>query len=81
MDHVLDKRLPGFEQAMMAASLSKTPHAMISRARVGVIHQSLAINLPGSPKAVAENLSAVLPALPHALKKLQGDPTDCGATL
>ena len=36
------------------------------------------INLPGSRKAVVENLEAVLPALPHALDKLHGDPADCG---
>ncbi len=76
---VIDKRLPGFEQAMMQASLAKTPHAMISRAVVGTIGTSICINLPGSRKAVVENLEAIVGALPHALQKLHGDETDCAA--
>lgn len=75
---VLDKRLPGFEQAMMAAALEKTPHAVISRAVAGTMGSSLIINLPGSPKAVRENLLSVLPALKHTVEKLQGDAKDCG---
>lgn len=73
----IDKRLPGMEQAMMAESLAKTPHAGLSRAVVGTLGQSMIVNLPGSPKAVKENLSAVLPALKHGLAKLQGDTADC----
>ncbi|MBE6442162.1 MAG: MogA/MoaB family molybdenum cofactor biosynthesis protein [Desulfovibrio desulfuricans] len=76
---LLDAPLPGFTQAMLAASLAKTPHAVISRAAAGTLGRSIIINLPGSRKAVEENLAAVLPALPHALAKLQGDPADCGA--
>jgi len=57
--------------------LLKTPHAMVSRALVGVRKRSLIVNLPGSPKAVRENLAVILPALPHALAKLKGDPSDC----
>ena len=75
---VIDKRLPGMERAMLQASLQKTPHAMISRAVAGSLGQSLVVNLPGSVKAVRENLEAVLPALGHGLAKLQGDPSDCG---
>ncbi len=75
---LLDTPLPGFTQAMLATSLAKTPHAVISRAAAGTLGQSIIINLPGSRKAVVENLAAVLPALPHALAKLQGDPADCG---
>lgn len=75
---VIDNRLPGMERAMLQASLQKTPHAMISRAVAGSLGQSLIINLPGSLKAVRENLEAVLPALAHGLAKLQGDPSDCG---
>ena len=75
---LLDTPLPGFTQAMLAASLAKTPHAVISRAAAGTLGQSIIINLPGSRKPGVENLAAVLPALPHALAKLQGDPADCG---
>ncbi|MBG0777069.1 MAG: MogA/MoaB family molybdenum cofactor biosynthesis protein [Desulfovibrionaceae bacterium] len=76
---LLERRLPGFEQAMMAASLAKTPRAAISRAVAGTVGGSILVALPGSPKAVAENLVAVLPAVEHALDKLQGDPADCAA--
>jgi len=62
---------------MRAASLKKTPHAMLSRAIAGVRGACLIINLPGSPNGVKENLATVMPALKHALKKLGGDPTDC----
>ncbi len=75
---LLDKRLPGFERAMTQASLAKTPHGVISRAVAGTMGASLIVNLPGSPKAVRENLLAILPALKHTVEKLQGDPRDCG---
>ncbi len=74
---VVEKRLPGFERAITATSLSKTPHAMISRAVAGTLGDSIIINVPGSPKAVKESLEAVIPAIKHAIDKLQGDPSDC----
>lgn len=74
---LIEKRLPGFERAMTALSLTKTPHGAISRAAAGTIGLSLVINMPGSPRAVAENLDAVLPAVAHAVAKLQGDMSDC----
>lgn len=75
---VIDRRLRGVEQAMMATSLKKTPHAVVSRAIAGTLGTSLIVNMPGSTKAVAENLEAVLPAFGHTIAKLQGDPADCG---
>src|SRR3990172_4830060 len=75
---VIDKTLPGFAEAMRAESLKKTPHAMISRAICGIRGSTLIVNLPGSPKSVRENLNVILPALPHALSKLKGDPSECG---
>lgn len=75
---LLDARLPGFDQAMMAASLLETPNAMLSRAGAGLIGRSLVISLPGSLKAARCNLKAALPALKHALEKARGDNSDCG---
>jgi molybdopterin adenylyltransferase len=77
MKEVIDFEVPGMAEAMRAESLKKTPHAMISRAMVGVRKRCLIINLPGSPGGVRDNLSVVLPALKHALEKLGGDTADC----
>jgi molybdenum cofactor synthesis domain-containing protein len=74
---VVDRIIPGFGEVMRARSLQKTAHAMISRAIAGIRGRTLIINLPGSPKGAVENLEAVWPAVPHAVAKLQGDPSDC----
>ena len=79
MERVIDYPVPGMAEAMRAESLKKTPHAMISRAVVGVRKASLIINLPGSPKGAGENLSVIMPALNHSLAKLGGDPSDCAS--
>ena len=76
-DKVIDRELPGFAEKMRQESLKKTPHAIISRAIAGIRQRTLIINLPGSPKGAIENLEAVWPAIPHAIAKIQGDPSDC----
>lgn len=76
---VIDYEIPGMAEAMRAKSLEKTAHAMLSRAVVGVRGQTVIVNLPGSPRGARENLEVLLPALPHALAKLAGDPEDCGS--
>jgi len=74
---VIKYQIPGMAEAMRAASLTKTPHAMLSRAIVGVRGDSLIINLPGSPGGAKENLAVILPALNHGLDKISGDMSDC----
>ena len=74
---VVERVIPGFSEAMRAASLAKTPFAMISRAVCGIRNRTLILNLPGSPSAAIENLEAVWAAVPHAIRKIQGDPSEC----
>jgi len=76
-ESILDYQVSGMAEAMRAASLTKTPRAMLSRALVGVRQQTLIINLPGSPRAARENFEVLLPVIPHALAKLKGDSADC----
>lgn len=76
---ILDREIPGIGEAMRQASLQKTPNAILSRGIAGIRKNSLIINLPGSKKAAKENLEAVLPALQHAIYKIQGGTKDCGS--
>jgi len=71
---VVDREAPGLAEAMRAASLSITPHAMMSRARAGIRDRTLIINLPGSPRGAVENLNVILPVLEHAVALLSDDP-------
>ncbi len=68
---VVDKRVYGFEIAMMMTSLKYTPKAVLSRAVVGVRGKSLVVNLPGSPRAVEEILPFVLDVIPHAVENIK----------
>jgi molybdenum cofactor synthesis domain-containing protein len=70
---ILDYEVPGIAEAIRAASIAIVPTAMLSRALAGVRHRTLIVNLPGSPKAVAETLGVVLPVLPHAIRQLNGE--------
>jgi molybdenum cofactor synthesis domain-containing protein len=72
---VIDREAPGLSEAMRAASLKVTPHAMLSRIVTGIRKKTLIVNLPGSPKGAVENLQVVIPVLPHAVQLLQEDPT------
>jgi molybdopterin adenylyltransferase len=71
---VIQREAPGLVIGMIQAGLRVTPHAMLSRAVAGIRGHTLIINLPGSPKAAAENLEQILPVLPHGLELLQESP-------
>ncbi len=75
---IIERPTPGLDEAMRAASLAKTPHAMLSRGISGICGATLIIDLPGSERAAVENLGVILDALPHGLNKLRGDTADCG---
>ena len=75
---VLKRPTPGLDEAMRAASLAKTPHAMLSRGVSGIRGSTLIVNLPGSQRGALENIEAILPGLNHGLLKLRGDTSECG---
>ncbi|MDR2803585.1 MAG: MOSC domain-containing protein [Treponema sp.] len=75
---VADRLAPGIAEAMRQFSLAITPRAMLSRSVAAIRGSSLIINLPGSPKAVTESLSAIIDTLRHGLDVLTGPSADCG---
>jgi molybdopterin adenylyltransferase len=74
---VVHRQAPGIPEAMRQMSLQITPKAMLSRAVAGIRNRTLIINLPGSPRGAVENLSFVLPALPHGIEILKGTGGEC----
>ncbi len=71
---ITERLTPGLDEAMRAASLKVTQHAMLSRATSGIRKKTLIVNLPGSPRGALENLQVILPVLPHAVELLHDDP-------
>lgn len=69
---VCDKMMPGYGELMRAVSLQHVPTAILSRQTAGIRGSSLIINLPGKPTAIAECLSAVLPATPYCIELIGG---------
>ncbi|EEY60213.1 gephyrin-like protein [Phytophthora infestans T30-4] len=71
---VLDKEIPGFPIAMLESSLKITAKAVLSRPVAGIRKNTLIVTLPGKPKAVVENFSAIAEVLPHALHLVRDVP-------
>lgn len=69
---VIDRIVPGIPEAMRAATFGKIPFGMLSRGVSGVVGSCLIVNLPGSPKAVAEGFDAIGDVLDHAVALATG---------
>jgi len=69
---VCSKILDGFGEQMRAVSLQFVPTAILSRQIAGIRGQSLIINLPGKPSAIADCMNAVFPAVPYCIDLLEG---------
>ena len=74
---VAERLCPGIPEAMRTLSLAITTRAMLSRAVAGIRGKSLIVNLPGSPKAVAECLEYIMDALTHGLDILTNRDGEC----
>ena len=69
---VCSKMLPGFGELMRQVSLQSVPTAILSRQTAGIRGNSLILNLPGKPAAIAECLQAVFPAIPYCIDLIEG---------
>lgn len=69
----LDREAPGVIHAIYQGGLKYTPLAVLSRPVAGTRNDTLVITLPGSVKAVKENLGSVTPLLPRIVNLLQGN--------
>jgi molybdopterin adenylyltransferase len=72
---VIEREAPGLAEEMRAAGRASTPLAALSRGIAGSRGSTLIVNLPGSTRGAVESLSAIMPALPHALELLAGHTT------
>ncbi len=77
---VATRQAPGIAEAIRAASMAITPHAMLSRAASVIRGRTLIINLPGSPKACMESMDVFMDTIPHAMGLLRGEVQDCART-
>ncbi|MDA8743200.1 molybdopterin adenylyltransferase [Rubripirellula amarantea] len=71
-ESVCEKMMPGFGELMRKVSLEKVPTAILSRQTAGIRGSCLIVNLPGKPKAIAECLDAVFPAIPYCIDLIDG---------
>jgi len=78
---VCDKILPGFGELMRRVSLEFVPTAILSRQTAGIRGAAVVVNLPGQPNAIADCLTAVLPAVPYCIDLVGGPRIDLAAGL
>ena len=71
-EKMCEKMMPGFGELMRQESLKVVPTAILSRQTAGICGNSLIINLPGKPSAIADCLNAVFPAVPYCIDLLEG---------
>ena len=76
-----ERVVPGIPEAMRQQSLAITKRAMLSRAVAVIRGKTLIVNLPGSPRAVQENLGFIITELRHGLDILSGRGGECASSL
>lgn len=76
LEPMLDRRIPGMEEAIRAYGQQRTPYAMLSRSLVGTIGNTLVMAIPGSTKGAQESMQAVFPAALHLFNVMKGERED-----
>ncbi len=72
LDGLIERKIPGREEAIRSYGQERTPYAMLSRSLVGTIANTLVIAIPGSTKGAAESMDAVFPSVLHVFGIFKG---------
>jgi cyclic pyranopterin monophosphate synthase len=72
LGEILERRIPGIEEAIRNYGQQRTPYSMLSRSVAGMIGDTLVLGLPGSTNGASESMDAVFPALLHVFKVMEG---------
>ena len=72
LEPILERRIPGVEEAIRKYGQDRMPYAMLSRSVAGTLGNCLVLALPGSTNGANESMDAVFPHLLHVFKILRG---------
>ena len=72
LEGIIQRKIPGMEEAIRAYGQERTPYSMLSRSVAGTINQTLVLALPGSINGAKESMDAIFPAALHVFGILKG---------
>lgn len=71
LGEIIERRIPGIEEAIRNYGQQRTPYSMFSRSVAGLIGDTMVLGLPGSTNGASESMDAVFPALLHVFKVME----------